>query len=379
MPVRPVSEQQQIAAPLSQMAATCNSCAECVRTCTFLQQQGTPAAIAGRGHAESNLLSAFGCTLCGLCDAVCPEGLSPSAMLHAMREEAQDRHLVGIKRYSPWLNYEKLGSHALLRRDLIPVGCSTVFFPGCSLPGSRPDAVRGLYRMLRQHDPAVGLVLDCCGKISHDLGLTERFHGVFKRFADRLHKHGITRILTACPGCNKILRRYAEQFEVVSVYEALLEEQQAGAKGQGALKNEAIDSNLAAGRLPRGAVVIHDPCPARFDTAQQSAVRQLVASCGYQVEELASHGTHTRCCGQGGMVEGCIPGTIKQESRTIAAETAGRPVISFCGSCCETLAATTPTAHVADLVTGATGFSNRPVPSLRRWINRLKLRFSRLP
>ncbi len=372
MSLRPASALQQI-------RAECSSCAECVRTCTFLQQQGTPAAIAGRGNAESNLLSAFGCALCGLCDAVCPEGLSPSAMLHAMREEAQVRHLVDLKPYSPWLNYEKLGRHPLFRRNLIPAGCGTVFFPGCSLPGSRPAAVRGLYRSLRHDDPAIGLVLDCCGKISRDLGLTERFHGVFNKLTDRLHKHGITRILTACPGCSTIFRNYAGQFEVVSVYEALVAGQGTGGKGQGAIKTGAVDANRAPSPVPIGPVVIHDPCPARFDAAQQSAVRQMLASCGYQVEELACHGQHTRCCGQGGMVEGYVPGTVRRESRIIAAETAGRPVISFCSACCETLAATTPTAHIADLVTGAAGFSNRPVHPLRRWINRLKLRFSRFP
>ena len=125
-------------------------------------------------------------------------------------------------------------------------------------------------------------------------------------------------------------------------------------------------------------VTIHDPCPTRFDTAQQKAVRQFVEACGYRIEELPSNGATTRCCGQGGMVEGCVPGTIKQESRIIATEAAGRPVVSSCAACSDTIAAATPAGHVVDLLIGNTVFSTKPVSSARRWLNRLKLRFVRL-
>lgn len=358
---------------LAAMEQSCTSCGECVRPCAFLQQQGTPAAIAARGDRDDSLRTAFGCSLCGLCDAVCPELLSPSSLFLAMRQEAAARELVDLKPYKPWLNYEALGSHPLFRRDLIPRNCTTVFFPGCSLPGTRPDAVRGLFRMLRLQDPAIGLVLDCCGKISHDLGLTNRFDAIFSLLANRLRAKGITSILTACPGCSKILRKYGSTFDVTSVYEALLEGQGVRSKGQ------EFDSPAPAPQtLDPAVVVIHDPCPARFDADQQQAVRKLALRCGYQVEELPSSGSRTRCCGQGGMVEGCVPGTVKKESALIGHQAHGLPLISSCGACCETLAVTTPTAHIADLITGTAYFTTRPVTSLSRWLNRLKLRFSRL-
>lgn len=355
---------------MSEMAKECTSCGECVRPCTFLQQNGAPAVIAGRGKAESNLLSAFGCSLCGLCDAVCPEQLSPSTMFISMRQEAQASTLVDLKTYSPWLNYEKLGGSALFRRDIIPAGCTTVFFPGCSLPGIRPDAVSKLFTQLKQLEPSAGLVLDCCGKISHDLGLSERFNTLFAKLVNRLKHKGITRILTVCPGCSKILCKYGREFEVISVYEVLALDP----KGHGAgVKNQPCTLT------PDPVVVtIHDPCPARFNIKQQQAVRKLVQISGCTVEEMPEHGRTTRCCGQGGMVEGCVPGTVRQESRLIATEAAGRPVISYCAACSDTLAASTPTTHVADLLTGTSSFANKPVSSLKRWLNRLKLRFARV-
>lgn len=347
---------------LKEMAKDCTSCGECVRPCAFLQQQGIPAAIAKRGESASNLLSAFDCSLCGLCDAVCPEGISPSTMFLAMRQAAIKRNLVNLKPYRSWISYEKLGSSLLFQRDLIPSGSTTVFFPGCSLPGTRPDTVRELFTQLKQIEPTTGLVLDCCGKISHDLGLKDQFDALFKRLSSRLQSKGITRIVTSCPGCSKILQKYGKDFEVVSVYEVLASELKTQINGENGQKT---------------VVSIHDPCTGRFDYIQQQAVRTLVQSCGYQIEELPEHGCTTRCCGQGGMVEGSVPGTIKRESRILAAEAGGRPVISSCAACCETLSTTTLTAHVADLLTGITNFSTKPVSSAKRWLNRLKLRLAR--
>lgn len=348
-----------IGAVMSDMAARCTSCGECVRPCAFLQTEGTPAAIARLGDTNNNLRAAYRCSLCGLCDAVCPERLSPSDMFITMRQEAAKRRVIDLKRYSPWLTYEKLGGSLLFRRDIIPEGCTTVFFPGCSFPGTRPDDVIKLLQKLRTVDPAIGLVLDCCGKISHDLGLTERFESLFGKLAARLKTKGITHILTSCPGCSKILREHGTEFETTSIYEVIAK------MGPGA--SPPPDAPV---------VTVHDPCPARFDDAQQQAVRQMVLSCGYRAEELPGHGRTTRCCGQGGAVEECVPGTITREAGQITAEADGRTVISSCAACIDTLGARSPALHLVDLI-GSQGKLPTPTPppsSARRWMNRLLLR-----
>lgn len=355
-----MATQQSIGAVMSNMTAHCTSCGDCVRPCVFLQQRGTPAQIAQRGSTPDNLLAAYGCSLCGLCDAVCPEQLSPSSQLLAMRQEAAAQGLVDLKSYKPWLTYERLGGSMLFRRDHIPANCRTVFFPGCSLPGTRPAATKELFRRLQQHDRSIGLVLDCCGKISHDMGLERRFNTIFNRLQQRLKTYGITRVLTACPGCSKMLQKHGLDIEVQSVYELLAEQP------------------ASVPKMTLGTVSVHDPCPSRFDLAQHKAVRKLIELTGYRIEEMPSSGTVTRCCGQGGMVEGCVPGTVRREATLIAAEAAEHPLVSSCGGCCETLSSMTPTAHVADLLTGSGIFRSQPTSSFRRWLNRLKLRFSRL-
>lgn len=346
---------------MEEMAALCTSCGECVAPCAFLQREGTPGAVAERGSGEHNLRKAFQCSLCGLCDAVCPEKLSPAAMFLDMRQQAVASGLFDRRAYKPWLNYEKLGGSALFRRDHIPEGCSTVFFPGCALPGRSPQIVLDLYKRLQHLEPSAGLVLDCCGKISHDLGLENSFSAIISRLEKRLANRGIKRILTTCPGCSKILRKPEARFEVLSLYEVL------ATNGQ---------PSAAADDAP--VVTVHDPCPARFDKIQQQAVRTLVSQAGFRIEEMPQSGARTRCCGQGGMVEGCVPGTLAQEGKKIMELADEHPVVTSCAACADSLEHHRPTLHIAELQSTGINASAPSKSSAGRWLNRLKLKFARL-
>lgn len=348
---------------LDDMTRRCTSCGVCVRSCDFLHRSGSPAALARQGmEDDATLLRAYECSLCGLCDALCPLRLSPAAIFLAMRREAVKKGLVDAKTYRPWLTYEKLGGALPFRRYALPPGCTTVFFPGCSLPGSRPYAVLSLLAALRRDDPAVGLVLDCCGKISHDLGYDESFARIFESLRRRLQGSGVRRILTACPGCDLMLRKLGGDFEVRSIYEALT---------QGEAVTEAGQN--------RGTVAVHDPCPSRFDPKRQQAVRELIRRAGYTIEELSEHGRTTRCCGQGGMVEGIRPGTVEREAARITEQAPGHLLVSSCAACVNALGRRTEAYHVFDLTGGETLPSKRPLSSARRWLNRLRLRLTRLP
>lgn len=348
---------------LADMAKRCTSCGVCVRSCDFLRRCGSPAALARQGlEDDATLLRAYECSLCGLCDALCPLRLSPAKLFPAMRREAVKKGLVDARAYRPWLTYEKLGGALPFRRYALPPGCTTVFFPGCSLPGSRPHAVLSLLATLRRDDPAAGLVLDCCGKISHDLGYGESFARISESLRRRLQGSGVRRILTACPGCDLMLRKLGGDFEVRSIYEVLT----TGEAVAGAGKN-------------RRTVAVHDPCPSRFDPKRQQAVRELIRRAGYAIEELPEQGRTTRCCGQGGMVEGVRPGTVDREAARIAGQARGHLLVSSCAACVSALGRRTEACHVVDLLGGEALPSRRPLSSARRWFNRLRLRLTRLP
>ena len=154
-----------LARHLAETIERCTGCGLCREECGFLQKHGTPLEIA-RGftpaHVSRQALP-FECSLCRLCDAVCPSGLKPRDLFLEMRREAVDRGQGSFPEHKGALSYEKTGMSHLFTWYALPAGCTSVLFPGCSFAGTRPGRTRELYATLRDKDPGVGVVLDCCG------------------------------------------------------------------------------------------------------------------------------------------------------------------------------------------------------------------------
>ncbi len=309
----------------------CVHCGLCVRECAFLQENGTPGAIAAnRGGREPEL--AFACSLCGLCGAVCPPavGLRPDRLFLAMRREAVARGRADLAPYRALLFYEKMGSSRWLAGAFLPRDCDTVFFPGCALPGSRPDLLRGLVAHLRRNMPRLGIVLDCCTKPSHDLGRQEYFESRFHGLRRELLARGVRNVLVACPSCHRVFRHHGHGLRVSTVYEHMEPLPRAG--------------------HPPVEVTVHDPCGAREEPAIHAAVRRLAEAGSLTVREMEHHGARTICCGEGGAA-GCVrPEFARQWSRRRKEEAGNRRVVTCCAGCLGFLEPLVETSHILDLL-----------------------------
>jgi hypothetical protein len=73
----------------------------------------------------------------------------------------------------------------------LPEGWDTVFFPGCSLSGTRSDKVIRVFEELKKTISTLGIVLDCCAKPSHDLSRVEYFNAMFQEMKEYLIDHGV--------------------------------------------------------------------------------------------------------------------------------------------------------------------------------------------
>jgi uncharacterized membrane protein YdjX (TVP38/TMEM64 family) len=258
--------------------------------------------------------------------------------------------------------YEKAGTSRLLTWRGLPEGCDTVFFPGCSLPGTRPETTLDTFRKLKEKIPNLGVVLDCCTKPSRDLGREERFSALFGELKGWLLARGVKKVLVACPNCWKVFREYMPEVAVETVYEALPREEM----------NE----------LDGVSVTIHDPCAVRFAKKAQDAVRTLAGSTGAMVVEMVHSGDKTLCCGEGGAV-GCIAPELSSGWGLKRAKEAGElPVVTYCAGCAGHLSSRVKVCHVLDLVSepkaaleGKVRVSKGPLTYLNRL--RLKARFKR--
>ena len=343
----------------------CTDCGECVRECAFLQKYGSPKAItAGFDATDPNSLTrSFECSLCGLCSAVCPERLDLDGLFLEMRREAVDRGCGDFPGHSPLLNYERLGTSRRFSLYRLPKGCTTIFFPGCSLSGTRPEGVRQVFAHLRQADPAVGIVFDCCLKPSHSLGREQYVSAMFAEMRAWLVAQGVREVLVACPNCQVMFERFGEGLRVRTVWETL------------------ADSEVQPEHAV-GTVTVHDPCVIRHTEPVHEAVRTLLRRQGLEVEEMPHSGRTTVCCGKGGAVNLLVPELAESWGELRTQEAAGRRVVTYCAGCVQALDGHTPTSHLVDLLftpeqalAGKKKGANAPFTYLNRL--RLKRTFNR--
>lgn len=309
----------------------CIQCQACVRQCAFLARYGTP------WHCAQQFLQAqnnpsFECSLCGLCDAVCPVNISPRAMFAAMRRLAVAGGTGFYPQHRPVLAYERWGSSWPFSWYGLAGHGDTVFFPGCTLSGTHPGTVRRVFTHLRQSFAVTGIVLSCCGKPSYSLGRPEQAFGVFDTIQNALYQRGIRRVLTACPSCHNMFTACGHKLEALSVYEVLA--------GHAPKKRYGTDQQ----------VTIHDPCAGRYEKKMQEAVRTLVRRLGLSIEEMPHHGETTLCCGEGGTVAPVAPHFAQAWTTKRLQEARGRLMITSCAGCVNFLRPHVPTAHILSLL-----------------------------
>ncbi|CAK8711760.1 (Fe-S)-binding protein [Candidatus Electrothrix laxa] len=336
----------------------CIECKICHKECTFLRQYGTPKHIADNFDPSSakDMKMPFECSLCGLCRAVCPAKINPAALFLEMRREAVAQGVQLFPDYSIILNYEKRGTSQRYSYYALPKNCGTVFFPGCTLAGTRHDKVKGIYEHLQKTIPQLGIVLDCCTKPSHDLGRESHFHSMFNEMNNFLRRHGVKEVLVACPSCYRVFKDYGENLQVKTVYEHFSE-----------TSLPPSSSNIPS------TITVHDPCCIRDEKQIHVAVRQLAKSKSLTIDEMKYFGTKTLCCGEGGAV-GCVSPDHSRNWGIQRKKAAGENrIITYCAGCANILNFVHPTSHILDVffdpqatLSGKTKISKAPWTYLNR-------------
>jgi uncharacterized membrane protein YdjX (TVP38/TMEM64 family)/Fe-S oxidoreductase len=315
----------------------CTNCGACMVQCAFLTRYGTPKEILTTLDPGKQRSLSFECSLCGLCRAVCPENLDPEKAFLTLRRDAVVKNH-DLSRYSTILGYEKKGASALFSCYALPRGCDTIFFPGCTLPGTRPTTTWALIETLKALKPNLGIVLDCCSKPSHDLGRETYFQSMFGEMLGFLETRRIKRIWLACPNCYKVFKTYAPKMRIETVYEVI--------------DRTGMPRKFSNGPRPfeDTPLVVHDPCPMRDDVVIQESVRSLLTGMNLPVEKMAFEKKKTLCCGEGGSVGFIAPelARIWTEKRKKVAD--HRPIVTYCAGCAGFLNRAAPTFHILDLL-----------------------------
>lgn len=342
------------------VAENCVDCGLCQKDCLFLQRYGSPKEIAEGGLRSRELLrESYECSLCTLCTAVCPKDVDPALMLRNIRVRSTSAGQGGFREHKGILAYERWGVSSLFTWYGLPKGCTTVFFPGCAMLGSRSRRVIQIYEHLRQSIPNLGLVMDCCTKPSHDLGRLDFFARTFGMMNRNLTASGVQTVLVACPSCYRVWQDYGREVKVRTIYE------------------QFAVTGVPARPPAMGKVTVHDPCAVRNETGIHRAVRELVAGMGLEISEMKHHGRRTVCCGEGGAASHIVPETAANWTKIRAQEAEGRHIITYCAGCTNYLGRLARTDHVTDLLfepERTLAGRIRVTPSPVTWLKRLLMK-----
>jgi Fe-S oxidoreductase len=282
----------------------CRECGLCLQGCPVLRLEAEPAKDCIRRLAGGEYVTEVldFCTGCMSCDAVCPEGARPYALLLERYAERYVRNgipsvFMGAmpQRDGPnlwrgldkWLSGKERRSLELWANP--PGGTREVLFLGCNQRLTPYIADTSLFSCVTIFsDPG-----ECCGDYYLRLGLIEAARSKALSLAGRFTEMGIERIIAFCPACENTMTNLAPSllgvpfdFEIVGLVEWLASRVESGGVR---LKN----------RL-RGIASIQDPCHASgLDPSSADGVRRLVELTGLEVREFATSGATAECCGLG--------------------------------------------------------------------------------
>lgn len=326
------------------------ACLECVKVCPYLEAYGAyPGAYArrvynnlavtqGRGTRSANRMI-DSCSLCRLCCEVCPTDLDFAEVARDARHEMVRQERMPASAFGFALEDLRLATgerSALARHAPGATASRAVFFPGCQLAASDPGHVEQTYAYLRErYEPATGLLLYCCGAPADWACRADLFDETLAGLRARLDDLGSPRVILACPTCETVFAAHLPEIETVSLWQV------------------ARDAGLPDGVAGSGGghrLAVHDACTARYQTEVQGAVRDLVAACGYEVEELTLSRERTTCCGFGGLMLYADPamGDAVVDRRL---DESDADFLAYCAMCRDRFAARgRPAVHLLDLL-----------------------------
>lgn len=193
----------------------------------------------------------------------------------------------------------------------------TLLFAGCAAGnGAGRASARALVAIMRWAADDFAVLGDqekCCGLYAHDLGFRRAYERLRRNNIGLVEKYGIKRVVTACAGCHRIWREYA---------------QSSGGKFVALHGIEYVDELIQSGRLRfsraiRQTVTYHDACHLGRGAGVYDAPRRVLGAIpGLELIEMTRNRRWAWCCGGGGGVPESDPDLARWSAAEVLREAA---------------------------------------------------------
>jgi glutamate synthase (NADPH/NADH) small chain len=320
-------------------------CLECVKVCDYLKKFGgypkryarevyNNLSIVMGEHKANRLINS--CSLCGLCEHVCPNDFAMQALCLQARQTMVDNDKMPPSAHEFALldmAFSQSERFAMARHQPGHKASAYLFFPGCQLCASSPGQVEKVYGHLSTTlKGGVGLMLACCGAPAHWAGHRPMYDAQVEHIKARWESLGRPAMILACTTCLRMFKEHLPMVPAAPLWSSL----------------ETNPPEVAATGLC-GPMAIHDPCTTRHEEELRACVRRLMTQAGLETEELALGGADTECCGFGGLMQNANP-ELAREVAQHRASRSGRDYIAYCAMCRDNLASVGKRAiHLLDI------------------------------
>jgi len=353
-------------------------CRECVKACEYLAHFGSYpkryirevynnlSIVMGIHHTNKMINT---CSLCGLCEQVCPGKFDMAEVCRQARRMMVERGKMPPSVHDFALRdmrFSSGGEFALSRHQPGFAASRLVFYPGCQHAASSPRAVRRAYEFLCEKiDGGVGLMLGCCGAPANWAGQQELFGETLAKLESDWRGLGQPAVITACPTCFAMLQHHVPDMVVETVWTLL--------------DRVGLPQGTRPA-LPSRQLAVHDSCTTRHEAGLHGAVRRIIGQLGHTCEELPRSRANTVCCGYGGLMMQANPEVAgKVVARRIAESDSD--YLAYCAMCRDNFTAQGKRAfYLLDLLfADADQLASQPGPDYsQRQENRARLKRSLL-
>jgi glutamate synthase (NADPH) small chain len=338
-------------------------CLECTKKCvylkhyggypkTYINEMGTSIdALDGITARTANRLI-NSCSLCGLCEEVCPTRLNSGQAALAGRQLMFDQGVMPPAFHDFWLRDMAFSNGKCFHLAKNQPGTEKsryLFYPGCQLSASRPSYIEKAYLYLVNNlEGGVGLALGCCGAPAHWAGRRKLHREQVEIFHTDWETLGRPDIITACPTCTKMIKTYDDSFEVQQLWTVL----------------EKSGPPRCSSQPGNPEVAIYDPCASRYDPTAQQSIRRLLKMLGYDALELPQNGREAACCSYGGLIAFTDP-VLAAKITKARISASSRPYVTYCINCREDFAKNGKAIwHVLDLMFSTDVDANKDKPPM---------------
>ncbi len=327
-------------------------CLECVKQCVYLREyKEYPKTLARKIYNNQAIVQGVrsanrminACSLCGQCTVICPNDIPVPELCRTTRQSmVANGHMPPSAHDFALEDMQfSLSEFCTLSRHQPGTSKSRfVFYPGCQLVGSAPEAVKKTYQFLcGQLADGVGLILGCCGIPAQWAGQEELFVETLNSFKAEIKQLGNPTVITACSSCLAIFKEFCSEIEVISLWEML----------------DTLKLPTDTACKPDQSLTIHDPCTARHHEAIRLGVRSICAKLGLDIIENDYSGELTDCCGYGGLMQFANP-PLGSKAARVKAERSEHAGLAYCAMCRDNLAAAgSSVAHLLDYIFPVSG------------------------